>query len=539
MDEIKESTLETTIERVDVSRDGARVFRSGKIDLTKGFHKLRLTGLTKMLMKDSVRLSGHGKGKLGAIDVETRYQEEVSHEVLKNLKEREKSLRNELQVLQERFSFAARQKEVMESLGGRIASEFPTWYASGDADLSALTEFLEFEKKHSADNLAERTQLNDEIEALTRKLETLQAQIDEYQNQSSVEQTTEVVAGLEADAEGPFLIELSYQTHRVNWVPSYDVDLGEKSASLKGIAEIYNGTLENWENVQLTISTAVFRPVRIVEPDPYYIDVYRPERQLVLGAAPALAKKMKAADLQASAVPEEAMADEAYEEEYDEELREELTEPEAALQDSPAGVQSFEIPGRWTIPADGNTHPVGLVTFELPTEKRFYWLASLSPAVIAVDRLTNGEGVILPGKVKVYAEGEFVGETRVEQIAPGEEFELGAREELRMKAEKKLLGMLKERTGLIKGKRSAGYEYRLSVKNFRKEASAITIKDVIPCSQSEQIKVKWLDCSTKPEEDNLGIYTWKIDIQPDDELTITYRYEVEWERDCTISPPLP
>ena len=32
MDEIRESPLETVIDRVDVSRDGARVFRSGKIE---------------------------------------------------------------------------------------------------------------------------------------------------------------------------------------------------------------------------------------------------------------------------------------------------------------------------------------------------------------------------------------------------------------------------------------------------------------------------------------------------------------------------
>ncbi len=177
--------------------------------------------------------------------------------------------------------------------------------------------------------------------------------------------------------------------------------------------------------------------------------------------------------------------------EYEKEYEEELAEPEATLQESPSGVQSFEIPGRWTIPSDGNTHPVALVTFDLPTEKQFDWLASDSPAVIAVDRLTNGEGVILSGRVRVYSEGEFIGETSVGQIAPGEEFELGARKELKMKAEKKLLGMLKERTGLIKAKRSAGYEYRLSVKNFRKEASVMTVKDVIPFARSERIKVKW------------------------------------------------
>ncbi len=376
MDEIRESPLETVIDRVDVSRDGARVFRSGKIDLVKGSQKLRITGLTKMLMKDSVRLSGRGKGTLGAVDVETRYQEEVSHDVLKDLRGREVGLRKELGVLQERLSFATHQKEVLESLGSRFATEFPTWFASGDTNLSALTDFLEFEKKRSADNLTERSQLNDEIEERTRKLETLQAQINGYQNQGSIEQTTEVVVSIEADAAGPFFVGLSYQTQGVNWKPIYDVDLGAETASLKGFAELYNDTLENWKDVELTISTAVFRPVRIAEPEPYYVDVYQPELYESRRLARSVAKKMKAADVAAEA-PEEAMADEGGAE-YEKEYEEELAEPEATLQESPSGVQSFEIPGRWTIPSDGNTHPVALVTFDLPTEKQFGWIRAPS-----------------------------------------------------------------------------------------------------------------------------------------------------------------
>ena len=77
------------------------------------------------------------------------------------------------------------------------------------------------------------------------------------------------------------------------------------------------------------------------------------------------------------------------------------------------------------------------------------------------------------------------------------------------------------------------------MKNFRKEISDITVKDVIPYSQSERIKVKWLECSVAPEEDNLGIYTWKLQIEPNGESEICYKYEVEWVKDCTVSPPLP
>ncbi|MHA1244109.1 MAG: DUF4139 domain-containing protein [Candidatus Heimdallarchaeota archaeon] len=191
------------------------------------------------------------------------------------------------------------------------------------------------------------------------------------------------------------------------------------------------------------------------------------------------------------------------------------------------------------MPTDGNNHPVTLTTHELKTAKEFYWGTNDGLGVIAQDKITNGDEIILAGNAKVYSDGEFIGETYVEQIAPKEDFKLGAREEMKIKAEKKLLEREKEKAGIVKGKRAISYKYEIKLKNFRKEDSILTVKDVIPHSQSERIKVKPLDANVEPEKKNLGIYTWKVTLKPDQEVKITYTYEVEWEKDYTIYPSLP
>ena len=92
---------------------------------------------------------------------------------------------------------------------------------------------------------------------------------------------------------------------------------------------------------------------------------------------------------------------------------------------------------------------------------------------------------------------------------------------------------------MIKGKRAIDYEYELIIKNFRKKESDITIKDVIPYSQSEHIKVKLLDCNHEFKDDKLNIYTWELKVKPDAEVKIVYSYQVIWEKDYTITPSLP
>ncbi len=533
MSKTAETILKTAIERVVVYLDGARIFRSGKTELKKGYQLVRVPGLTKKLIKDSVRVSGKGKGSLGAIDVETKYQEEVSHEGLKKLIQEEKILQKELIALQEKLEFARHQNDKMLVLSEKFAIEFPQWLASGESQIDTLSEFLAFETKSKEANLKKRQKFEDAIEKLTLKIQTLQAEINEFRNLSHVEQTTDIVIGVDVTQAGPFIFDFSYQAKGVSCEPSYDVYLKIENAVLKGVALVNNRTLEDWNKVALTISTAVFKPIRIIEPDPFYIDIYSPRpssRMMSYAAAPAPMRKMK------KAAKEDAMDYER------EEALEEIAimdEPTAQIKESPSGVQSFEISGKWSIPSDGNNHPVTLTTHELKTVKEFYWSATASLGVIALDKITNGDAIILAGNAKVYADGEFIGETFIDQIAPGEEFKLGAREELKMKAEKKLLKRVKEKAGLVKGKRSISYNYELKINNYRKLAAAITIKDVIPYSHSERIKVKNFEPSLVPVKANLGIQTWDLKLKPGEEFKVTYSYEVEWEKDYSISPSLP
>jgi len=130
------TTLKSTIDRVVVYLDGARIYRSGKAELKKGFQQVRVQGLTKNLHKDSVRVSGKGKGSLGAIDVETVYQEEVSHEALNALLLEEDKLQKDLFALTQKLEFVSLQNARLKALSDKFSLEFPQWLASGESQLT-------------------------------------------------------------------------------------------------------------------------------------------------------------------------------------------------------------------------------------------------------------------------------------------------------------------------------------------------------------------------------------------------------------------
>jgi len=310
------------------------------------------------------------------------------------------------------------------------------WRITVNSQLTTLNEFIDFETKRNTDFLKQKQKLDEDIEKLQKKLSTLQAKINAYRNRSRVEQTYAITIGVDVNTAGPFVFDLSYQTRGVTWTANYDVDLQPAKATLKGIAQVVNRTLEDWKNVELEISTAVFKPIRVIDPNPFYIDIYDPYVRPASAPRRSM-KKMKAGAAFAGMAKEESMDDLAPEEP--------MIEPVAEMKESAAGVQSYVIPGKWTIPSDGNTHPVTLTITEMNTEKEFYWAATDALGVIAQDKITNDDEVILGGNAKVYSEGEFIGETHITRVPPRDEFKLGAREELKLAAKKKLLKRVREK----------------------------------------------------------------------------------------------
>jgi uncharacterized protein (TIGR02231 family) len=160
---------------------------------------------------------------------------------------------------------------------------------------------------------------------------------------------------------------------------------------------------------------------------------------------------------------------------------------------------------------------------------------------VAQDEITNGDSVMLPGNVRVYAKGDFLGETNIGLKAPRETFRLGTRTAYDVKAEKKLVEKDTEKAGITRGKRRRGYRYQLEIKSFSKEPLDIRIVDRIPHSNSEKIEVEFkpMAMDIVPKKNEMGVLEWEVKMDAQKELFIKYSFEVEWERNLTIRPPLP
>ncbi|MHA1383706.1 MAG: mucoidy inhibitor MuiA family protein [Candidatus Helarchaeota archaeon] len=543
---IKYKEVHTSISNVVIYLDGARVTRNNvqEILLEQGINDLKISGISKYLDKDSVRVKGSGIGvKATLVDVEVQYiyKERTGHEQLDKLQEQLKDLLKKQAIINADINHYNWVKENLTAMLSNFSNEFPKFFAAGESDLQNLKSMHSYSDETISNTQVKLNELTEQLEKLNFEIEKIQREIQQIGGEGlKVEEYYDIKISIEANDPGKFNLSIAYQIKEANWTPSYDVLITENGTSINYRAEIINQTLEDWEDVELEVSTATFKPVRIIEPEPWYIQEYTYYDYAHSGAR---YKKSKAPS--GAIDKEKDFLMEGLE--VRDELPVSMEVTQATFSSDSFGVEHYKIPKRMTIKADGNPHPVLLKEFEVTSKRLFYW-NSQDQQLVAQEKIKNGESTLLPGKCKCYVDGDFVGETDIKAISPGEEFKLGTRRSFELKVEKKLTKREVGKKGITKGKLVNEYGYEIKINNYRKKESEIIIIDRIPHSRSADIDVdpeqkdeRRLDeyFSPVPTKFELGIATYELKLKPEEEFIIKYHYRVSYKKEIKIDPPLP
>jgi uncharacterized protein (TIGR02231 family) len=527
--EMELTTLQTTISKATVFRDAARVTRTGKVKLEPGPHKVLIPDITNFAQSDSFRVKGKGPAKLSSIDVQSVTDVFEPASDIKPLYDQLRTLEKKRQEIMDEIAFQQDRLGQIESMVAEFSNHFGMVYAANEGDIKSLSEMDKKALKLAGDIQKKVRELNEELLDLDAQMQVLRNNIGKINAERKTVTTFTVEVTLEVSSASEVELEVTYQTEGAGWSPRYDVDLNPEKAKLRRLALVRNRTEEDWSDIGLTISTATARPVEAIEGSPFFITAYDPAAVVYTksgGRADGRRYKMAA---RPSALPGAAPPAPPPE----------IVEEFAEAVETVSGIAVYELPKKMTIPSDYEEHPVTLIEEKLSSSTVHYWYAEEMSEVVAQDKVTNNDSVILPGRVKVFSEGDYIGETSIGQISPREEFKIGTRVAYDVKAEKKLVEREMEKAGVLRGKLRRAYNYKLEIQSFSNRTVKIDVFDRVPHSVSTQIEVKMDWEKLAPKNHELGVIEWHRELEPNEKKVIEYSYEVEWEKDVTISPPLP
>ena len=525
--------LDAPITGVTVFKDGARVQRGGAVDLEPGLWPVVIGNLPAIVDPDSVRVAARGREvALLNVEVHRRYRTGPLRQETARLRLEVDRCRDSIQALddedtaeQARLSFLGHLSEAAATALARALSFGRTRHD----DLARMGDHL---GTGTASVLERRRDISARRRTAQRELEAAEQRLADAESRAArADVFIEVAATLEAGAATRAEVELSYHVSGASWRPLYDLALDGERLAVTYLAEVTQRTGEDWPAVGMVLSTTRRgQHQTLPEMDPWYIGRAQPiPRPLIAGSRGFARAAMQPDALTAGAamaagpaVPEEAGLGEAA--------------PLAAEPGESGAGLTYRVARPLAVPADGTPHSTMVARFGLDAALDYLTVPALAAEAYLRATVTNSSPLLLlPGPARVFHETQFVGETSLETVAGGEEFELqlGVDDQIRIERE---LHRRSTTKAVIGGTRTIDIGYEIRVENHRSRPARVSVHDHIPVSTDGDIKVRLRETSPNPaEQTDLGELTWDLSLEGGQAATIRHRFTVEHPAQVTIA----
>ena len=504
--------LEAPIVAVTVFRDGARVQRGGTVSIEPGRQTVLIGGLPASVDPASVRVSARGPGlALLNVEVHRRYRTDPLREEVARLRAEVDRCRDAVQALDDEDTAVQARLDFLGHLSGAAATALARAVGFGRSGHDDLTRMSGHLSADTADALGRRREIGARRRTARRELEAAEQRLDQAEKRAGhAVGFAEVSAILEASAATSAEVTLSYHVPGASWRPLYDLTLDGEQLAVSYLAEVTQQTGEDWPAVELVLST-VRRGQGLPELDPWYIGRAQPV------PVPRAPRAMAAAATVSFAGADEAAP---------------LT---AEPGESGTGVV-YRVQRPLAVPADGGPHKTAVARFELDAALDHLAVPVLAPEAYLRATVTNTSALLLlPGPARVFHGSQFVGETSLETVAAGEEFELqlGVDDQIRVERRLRRRGTSK---AVIGGTRTIDVAYEITVENHRPARTRVSVHDRVPVSTDGDIKVRLREASPAPaEQTDLGELTWELPLEGGQAATIRHRFTVEHPAQVTVT----
>ncbi len=517
--------LDAPITAVTVFRDGARVQRGGTVSMARGRQAVVISGLPASVDPASVRVAARGPGlTLLNVEVHRGYRTDPLREETARLRAEAERCRDAVRALDDEDAAVQARLDFLGHLSGAAAAALARAVGFGRASHDDLAQMAGHLSADTADALGGRRDIAARSRDARRELDAAERRLEEAEQRAGQPAAyTDVSVSLEAGAAAEASVELSYHVPGASWRPLYDLTLDGEQLAVSYLAEVTQQTGEDWPAAELVLATTRRgRHQGLPELDPWYIG----KAAAVPPAMPRMARKAFA--LSSAAGAAQAAGAEA-------------AGPEAAVlmaepDDSAGAGLVYRVQRPLAVPADGGPHTTSIGRFGLDAALDHLAVPVLAPEAYLRATVTNTSPLLLlPGPARVFHGTQFTGETSLETVAAGEEFELQLGVDDQVRVERKLR---RRSTGkaVIGGTRTIDVGYEIAVENHRHSRTRVSVHDHIPVSTDGDIRVRLRETSPAPAtQTDLGELTWELSLDGGQEATVRYRFTVEHPAQVTVT----
>ncbi|MCB4457168.1 DUF4139 domain-containing protein [Leisingera sp. McT4-56] len=520
--------VSSTVSEVTLYPGLAEVTRSAALTLPEGRHRLILQNVPKSALLDTLQVEIAGARRVATLLRENYVpprdaddpEVEAAEARVREVEARIAAVRDEAARARSGVRAAEASITFLQQLG---ANE-----GLAEADAAALSAIARMITQEAAGASQAAVAAEAEARRIELQLEDLQEELAEARAALAAitledEDRLFIAVDIDAEQAGEGAIKVSYYTAgggTIGWQPSYEMHLStvkEEQVILKRAVVLAQDTGENWQDVALTLSTAV--PGEQGSPSVLYPWLRRIEEP-----QPPRALKSMGQDLaELSALAEPAAAPPAFEEEARGGWGADLS--------GAAATYRFGLPVSVASGADLLRLEMDSLTAD--AKVRAVAVPSRDETAYRVAAFTNsfGEQLLASAEVPRFVDGKLVTVEPFAGLAPGAEMEAGFGPIEGLQLRRDVLGQSEGEQGLISRSNAQVQKVEITVENLTAQDWPVRVLDQVPYSQQDDLEIDW-SATPRPTEENVekqrGILAWDLDIAAGESRTIQLDTTLSW-----------
>ncbi len=567
-------TKETTsrIVSVTVYRTNALITREVDVPEGIGTFELEIKGLPHAVQHESLYSEALNGTRILATRSRTRVVAEDTREEVRTLQNKLKELQAISDRMQSEITTLEQNMQTLTKLEAFTAATLQQITDKGLMNSEATIKLAEF-------IMNTRKQRAADVVTLKQQKATNQEQIDFTQRQLKTVSTrggrTENDAIIVVDKVGQAAtkVRLNYLVTNATWNPQYKLRAQKMTepVQLEYLAAVAQDTGEDWNNVQLILSTA--QPMLNAAPPSLkklevtvapVITTRVPAPQTAGQAGPVNYKQleMQSQQLRGKAQMEynanrawdatksindaaalEQWCDIAMLRDQEPQRLEEQDDQSTSFKEGPT--VTYTLASRLSIPSRQDEQVLQITRIDLAPDFYYKAVPVLTSHVYRQANLVNkSDYVLLPGEATMYFGTDFVGRTALPLVAIGEQFTAGFGVDPQLQVQRRLIDKSKTMQG---GNQVQRFDYRILVNSYKAQAIKLQVWDRLPYSENQNVAVTLVnqtpDLSKDPlylrEERTKNLLRWDVTVDPNTNgekaLAINYQFKVELDRQMQLS----
>lgn len=562
-------TIDSRISSVTVYLNGAQVYRKAKTTLKKGTNEVIIDDVSPYLNQKSIQASCSGSPLI----LNVKHQIEYNNPVIVSQPLPEKII-SQITILEDSLFFQELQLQKLRNQIAnldqekRIITNNKTIRGEGKTDsLAIFMQAVEF--YHEKLEVIEGQLLDLKIREhqLNQKYSKTQNQLSELRNYSTHKTVTptvkpqvhQIVLTVHSEYETETEFFVNYLVNRAGWIPSYDLRASgaEAPVNLTYKASIYQKTGEDWDNVKLTLSTfnqscsftvptlamweiqnknqaqnqaanrnllgySMSDTAAMIQQQHFYSNTIIPTNNATAdftspnftfnGATPSNGLTIGTTNQDQFILPKSL----------------------AGSMDKTLSNVEFAIKNRYSILADGKETMMVVNNIDLQSKFEYTSVPKLNTDAFLLSQIVDWrKHNLLPAKANIYFNNSFVGETEIQPSQMSDTLSLAVGRERGLEiTRKKIDDDAKAKTVGSNIKREITIE--IAVKNTTGETAEIEIKDQIPVSKTDDIKIKQIELAGGRLNERTGILAWKLKLAPNEGEIIKFTYEIVHDKEIEV-----